>query len=282
MAICFESKKPIINFHDILYVYKVYDGEVLSHQMSDHCIVYVYSGVLRIKYKDKTTLVHANECVFLSRNNKVEISASPEDGIEFKSAILTLQRKLLIEYSGRMDKSLFPAAHTQRMPLVYKLPDRLDINSLFKALTSYFIAWKNPTMQYMELKEQEAVNALVALNTRFCVSLFDFMGPWKIDILQFLEDNYTDDMTLGEMALYTGRSLSSFKRDFARVSEMSPQRWITNRRLEESHKLLLAGEKASDIYLRLGFKSLSHFSTAFRHKYGQSPQNVFACKDEST
>ena len=131
MAICFESKKPIINFHNILYVYKVYDGEVLSHQMSDHCIVYVYSGVLKVKYKDRTTLVHANECVFLERNNKVEISASPEDGIEFKSAILTLQRKFLIEYSGKMDKVLFPAARAQRMPLVYKLPDRLDINSLF-------------------------------------------------------------------------------------------------------------------------------------------------------
>ncbi len=279
MAICFEPKKPIINFHDILYVYKVYDGEVLCHQMSDHCIVYVYSGVLRVKYNGKTTLVHANEGVFLSRNNKVEISASPEDGIEFKSAILTLQRKFLMTYSGRMDKSVLPPVYTKRMPQVYKLPDRLDVNSLFKALTSYFIAWEKPTRQYMVLKEQEAANALIALNARFCVNLFDFMGPWKIDILQFLEENYTEDLSIGDMALYTGRSPASFKRDFAKVCELSPQRWIVNRRLEESHKLLLAGEKASDIYIRLGFKSLSHFSTAFRRKYGQSPQNLSAHKD---
>ncbi len=279
MAICFEPKKPIINFHDILYVYKVYDGEVLCHQMSDHCIVYVYSGVLRVKYNGKTTLVHANEGVFLSRNNKVEISASPEDGIEFKSAILTLQRKFLMTYSGRMDKSVFPPVNAKRMPQVYKLPDRLDVNSLFKALTSYFIAWEKPTRQYMVLKEQEAANALIALNARFCVNLFDFMGPWKIDILQFLEENYTEDLSIGDMALYTGRSPASFKRDFAKVCELSPQRWIVNRRLEESHKLLLAGEKASDIYIRLGFKSLSHFSTAFRRKYGQSPQNLSAHKD---
>ncbi len=279
MAICFEPKKPIINFHDILYVYKVYDGEVLCHQMSDHCIVYVYSGVLRVKYNGKTTLVHANEGVFLSRNNKVEISASPEDGIEFKSAILTLQRKFLMAYSGRMDKSVFPPVNAKRMPQVYKLPDRLDVNSLFKALTSYFIAWEKPTRQYMVLKEQEAANALIALNARFCVNLFDFMGPWKIDILQFLEENYTEDLSIGDMALYTGRSPASFKRDFAKVCELSPQRWIVNRRLEESHKLLLAGEKASDIYIRLGFKSLSHFSTAFRRKYGQSPQNLSAHKD---
>ncbi len=279
MAICFEPKKPIINFHDILYVYKVYDGEVLCHQMSDHCIVYVYSGVLRVKYNGKTTLVHANEGVFLSRNNKVEISASPEDGIEFKSAILTLQRKFLMTYSGRMDKSVLPPVNAKRMPQVYKLPDRLDVNSLFKALTSYFIAWEKPTRQYMVLKEQEAANALIALNARFCVNLFDFMGPWKIDILQFLEENYTEDLSIGDMALYTGRSPASFKRDFAKVCELSPQRWIVNRRLEESHKLLLAGEKASDIYIRLGFKSLSHFSTAFRRKYGQSPQNLSAHKD---
>ncbi len=280
MSIYFKPKKPIINFHDILYVYKVYDGEVLCHQMGDHCLVYVYSGVLRVRYNGKTTLVHANECVFLSRNNKVEISASPEDGIEFKSAILTLQRKFLMAYSGRMDNSVLPPVHAKRMPQVYKLPDRLDVNSLFKALTSYFIAWEKPTRQYMELKEQEAANALIALDARFCVNLFDFMVPWKIDILQFMEENYTEDLSLGDMALYSGRSLASFKRDFAKVCELSPQRWVTNRRLEEAYKLLLAGSKVSDIYLRLGFKSLSHFSTAFRRKFGQSPQSLSVRKNE--
>ena len=45
-------------------------------------------------------------------------------------------------------------------------------------------------------------------------ALFDFSTPWKMDILDFMNENYMYEFTLEELAHYTGRSLATFKRDF--------------------------------------------------------------------
>ena len=103
-------------------------------------------------------------------------------------------------------------------------------------------------------------------------SLFDFTDPWKIDILNFMEQNYMNDLTLEEMANYTGRSLATFKRDFSKISDLSPQKWVVRRRLEAAHALIQSGkQKVTDVCFRVGSKNLSHFSKAYKRLYGCSP-----------
>lgn len=75
-----------------------------------------------------------------------------------------------------------------------------------------------------------------------------------------------------EMASYTGRSLASFKRDFKKVSELSPLKWIINRRLEAAYDLIIQGRvNITDVCYTVGFKNLSHFSKVFKDKYGMAP-----------
>lgn len=91
-----------------------------------------------------------------------------------------------------------------------------------------------------------------------------------------MEKNYKCDLTLEEFAHYAGRSLSSFKKDFAQTFHLTPSRWIMRRRLEEAHRLIeKAGKKPADVYLSVGFKNLSHFSTAFKREYGVPPSDVY-------
>ena len=49
-----------------------------------------------------------------------------------------------------------------------------------------------------------------------------FNEPWKIDIMAFMEEYYTRHMSLSEFANYTGRSLATFKRDFAKMNDVTP------------------------------------------------------------
>lgn len=96
-----------------------------------------------------------------------------------------------------------------------------------------------------------------------------------IDILDFLNENYIDELTAEEIAAYTGRSLSTFKRDFAKVSDLPPQKWLIRKRLEVAyHKLKNENQKVSDVYADVGFKNLSHFYVAFKKQYGFSPAKI--------
>lgn len=87
--------------------------------------------------------------------------------------------------------------------------------------------------------------------------------------------NYKFNVNLERFAFLTGRSLSAFKRDFEKTFNDTPSRWLIQKRLDEAWFLLnKKNKKASDIYLDLGFEDLSHFSFAFKKRFGHSPKEL--------
>lgn len=121
----------------------------------------------------------------------------------------------------------------------------------------------------------EGVYVLLNTDQSLYASLFDFADPWKPDILEFMEKNYMNDLTPGEIANYTGRSLATFKRDFRKVSDLSPQKWLIRRRLEAAREQILSGNrKVTEVCFDVGFKNLSHFSRAYKAMFGCPPSTV--------
>lgn len=272
----YPGQAPVINYANVLVAYRFREDEVCRHTMAAHSLVYVYSGKLTIVNEGKACVLSEGECAFLARNFKLEMSAVSCNGKKFSGVFLVLDRKFLMRYYQCFDKSKLPPISTRRLPNVSKLHPNLHIDSLFGALSVFFSSGEYPTAQYMELKQVEAADCLTGVDNRFCVTLFDFVGVWKTDILDFMENSYKEELTLEEMALYTGRSLAAFKRDFSQVSKDSPGRWVTKRRLQEAHRLIAdEAQKPNAIYLQLGFKSLSHFSTAFKRQYNETPSELF-------
>lgn len=158
-----------------------------------------------------------------------------------------------------------------------KLPPSAEIESLFASMTPYFNPEVKPQDDVMHLKLQEGLLALLHTDKRFMTVLFDFSTPWKMDILDFMNENYMYEFTLEELAHYTGRSLATFKRDFKKVSELTPEKWLIRKRLEVAYHLLKEERrKVVDVYAEVGFKNPSHFSTAFKKRYGIPPTALAA------
>ena len=148
---------------------------------------------------------------------------------------------------------------------VIKLPKTVELASLFTSMTPYF----DPELQ-------EGLMALLSIDDRFVPTMFDFNEPWKIDILGFMEDNFMCDLSIEEIAHYTGRSLATFKRDFKKISDLTPEKWLIKKRLEKAYELMKTGKKkVVEVYAEVGFKNPSHFSTAFKRQYGVSPTAAF-------
>ena len=71
------------------------------------------------------------------------------------------------------------------------------------------------------------------------------------------------------------RSLSAFKRDFIRLYNTSPGKWLTEKRLIYARHLLShMGKTVTETAFECGFESASHFSRAFRLRFGVSPVSI--------
>ena len=147
-----------------------------------------------------------------------------------------------------------------------------DIQSLFDSIKPFFYSDVEPTEQWLNMKLMEGLYVILNADKNIYSSLFDFTNPWKIDILEFLNENYMYDLNLEELARYTGRSLTSFKRDFKKISDLTPEKWIVRKRLETAHNMIVQeGRKVKDVLVDVGFNNLSHFSRIYKERYGISP-----------
>jgi AraC-like DNA-binding protein len=73
----------------------------------------------------------------------------------------------------------------------------------------------------------------------------------------------------------TGRSLTTFKRDFQKAFNTTPQKWLTQKRLELAHyQVAEMKKKPVEVYFEVGFENLSHFSFAFKKHFGYAPTEV--------
>jgi hypothetical protein len=198
-------------------------------------MVYILSGKLEINEGGKITYLRKGECAFVRKDNRVSMNKMPQKGEQYKSIWLTFTRKFLREFYRTLDKKQLPADAKRQKISLYKLPaDRPDIRSLFESITPYFDSPIPPTDELLKLKMTEGVYILLNTDKNVYASLFDFAEPWKIDILEFLNENYMYDLSMEEIASYTGRSLTVFKRDFAKISDLPPQ----NRQWKKSFRSL--------------------------------------------
>lgn len=98
--------------------------------------------------------------------------------------------------------------------------------------------------------------------------------PKPQSVVSIFEHNFTEKLTLSEYAHLCGLSLSTLKRKFKEETGDSPMRWIVQRRLNESCKIMTDRSlNISSIAFQVGFESLAHFSKAFSVHYGCSPSS---------
>ena len=81
-------------------------------------------------------------------------------------------------------------------------------------------------------------------------------------------------LTIEELAQRNNLSVSSFKREFAKLYNDTPANYIKTKRLEKAAGLLLASDtRITDIAFECGFNDLANFTKSFHNKYNVTPTN---------
>ena len=244
-----------------------------AHCNREHTLIYIHSGELEITEGGRKTILRPGDCAFMRRDNSMWLQKHVGNEKPYRSIVLKFSRNFLREFYQSLNRREIPADAKRDKSSLHVFPsNRIDIRSLFESVIPYFDAEMAPADEILKLKMTEGIYAILNTDVNLYASLFDFVDPWKIDIMEFMEKNYMNELSMEEMAYYTGRSLSTFKRDFRRYSDLTPQKWLIRRRLQAAHELIRkGGKKVSEICFDVGFKNLSHFSKAYKEAFGVPP-----------
>lgn len=267
--------KLIFNYNNVFYSFFYDDLSGCVHRCREYALNYVYSGEMILDNGTDKIHVRKGECVFIPRDHHMTMYKKTYDGERYCGVFLMFTRGFLREMYGKLSLNKIRSNTKKLDNTVLKLPQTVEIASLFASMTPYFNPEVKPKDNFMELKLQEGLMALLAVDERFIPTMFDFNEPWKIDILGFMEENLACDLSIEEIAHYTGRSLATFKRDFKKISNLTPEKWLIKKRLEKAYELLNTGKKkVVEVSMEVGFLNPSHFSTAFKKEFGISPTAV--------
>ncbi|MEE1900064.1 AraC family transcriptional regulator [Flavobacterium rakeshii] len=244
------SPEQLIQEHFFLYLSKGkmegYDGKYHYLKPGNHC------------------LVRKNR---LARYNKQKVNN------EFEKVVIIFDEHFLKQFQKKYN--YFPDKRNHAMDAFIPLDKNELLSNFLKSLNSYFTTSGSINDTFSDLKREELLLILLKQQPELTEVFFDFGVPGKIDIQEFMLKNYKFNVNISHFAYLTGRSLSSFKKDFKEVFKSSPNRWLVKRRLEEAKFLIERNnKKPSDIYFDLGFEDLSHFSYAFKKLFGISPSQL--------
>ncbi|MES2266019.1 MAG: AraC family transcriptional regulator [Bacteroidota bacterium] len=240
--------------------------------VAEHVFSYQISGSMTLNDGQKQIVFKPGDFRFIRRNNLVKFIKVPPPKGDFKSVSVYLDQHTLRNFSMEYG---FKATGHYKGDTAMILPPQPLHKSFMESIIPYQSADITIDDKLQDLKLREAILILLQSKPEMKDILFDFNEPGKIDLEGFMEENFHFNVQLKRFAYLTGRSLATFKRDFEKIYHTTPSRWLQQRRLQEAYYLIKEkGKTASDIYIELGFEDLSHFSFAFKNKYGVAPSKV--------
>lgn len=237
--------------------------------IKEHGISLIVSGTMEAYDGNVKQFFQKGDIVLYRKNALIRFVKYPQQDGDFEAISIILDENLLQEFAQQFKMS----SDKKTKESLFKLqPDEL-ISSYFTNLQSWF--GTKISAELVDLKKKEMIHLLLRNNKAFRNVLFNFGIPGKINLEAFMNTNFRFNVPLAQLAFLTGRSLAAFKRDFEKLFQTSPNRWLQQKRLEEAYYLLFDKKmKPKDVYLEVGFETLSHFSYSFKNKFGVSPSGI--------
>jgi AraC-like DNA-binding protein len=237
----------------------------------DHMLVWFISGETKIIQADRTFYFKTGDIFLIPRNQLATVINYPKDGQPHKTVVMHLSIERLKKFYEHIDTR----GNQPPEQKIYSFNNHPLLESCLASLIPYFDVSGEFPESLAQLKITEAISILRTIDPKVDSVLAHFDAPGKIDLIGFMQRNFMFNMSLEKLGYLSGRSLSTFNRDFKKLFNTTPQKWLTDKRLELAYYHLSEKKlKPTEVYLEVGFEDLSHFSFSFKKKYGVSPKQL--------
>ncbi|WP_276481643.1 helix-turn-helix domain-containing protein [Paraflavitalea pollutisoli] len=242
-----------------------------EHFIPEHFFLYLLAGSMVAYDGRKEYTLQPGDFAIARKNYPIRYTKY-KDGDVFEKIIITLDEPFLQRFLERHPYVVHPVQNEEAFLFI---EDKGRIHPFIQSLEPYYNGGEQIEETFVDVKREELLLILLSQQPGLADILFNFTIPEKIDLEDYMNRNFRFNLSLERFALMTGRSLSSFKRDFQKTFGSTPGHWLTQKRLEEAYFLLHTEKrKPNDVYAEVGFEDLSHFSFAFKKRFGKTPAEV--------
>ncbi|MEO7049388.1 MAG: AraC family transcriptional regulator [Ferruginibacter sp.] len=274
-----STQKIRFSDHKVLKLNGVPAIEFQSHRacsegsmfVAENTLLFVAGGTFEIRYGDITHTLHKNQCAFLKKDILIEYNTSCDQGDEatIDYIMFTIRHDLVKEFIKLTELSIAPKEDT--CPIMVNMPDRTFVKYV-ESLEPYFVSEGKVAESLVKIKMLELLFCLASNDTKVLEQVLDLRENFRLNITSTVEENIMNSISLHQLAVLSGRSLSSFRRDFLAIYNMPPSQWIRQKRLVKAKELLASTSMTvTDICYTLGFENIAHFSRLFKSQFGCPP-----------
>ena len=260
-------------YYNILYSCAAEQKRALNQIVVEHALSCTLSGEVHFYTRSGIKIFGPGTMGLIRRNQLARAVKFPSPaGEPFKAISVLLDQESLRHYANQ--NNIPPQGPYKGESMLFLSQDPF-VKGYFNSLLPYFEHPEQLTQGMASIKTKEAIELLLRLGPDLKGFLFDLGEPHKIDLEAFMNQHFIFNVPVSQFARLTGRSLASFKRDFQKTFGMAPQRWLLEKRLEQSHYLITEKKQnPSSVYLDVGLENLSHFSFAFKKFFGYNPSSL--------
>jgi AraC-like DNA-binding protein len=266
--------RPVVQVLGDAFVYTCAIDTTFTYEqfVPEHLLAYQISGETHIYHQKREMVLREGQLLLGRRNQFAKTIKVPGEDKEYQCISVVLSAERLQQYA--MNNGIVcEGRYTGKKNIL--LEPNAFLKGYFQSIVPYVDEWKNATKKLASTKVNEAIQLLLHLRPDLETFLFDLADPKKQDLEAFMLNNFHYNVPLGHFAKLSGRSLTSFKREFTDVFKKTPGIWLKEKRLSEAFYLIKEKkQKPQDLYLNLGFENLSHFYTCFKKKYGVTPSTI--------
>ena len=244
--------------------------EIWSHH---NYIVYVAEGRKIWHTSHGSFDLREGSCVFVRKGAAI---VEQFFDTEFCFFLFFIPDEFIYDVLKSKSKPIYKSAKT--FDPVISIENSTAVHAYFQSMLPYFDDERQHDQSLLELKFRELILIMAdnpannELLSYFCSLLKE---PQHVSLQRVMEENFSFNLKMEEFAKLSSKSLSAFKRDFIKIYDTSPGKWLLEKRLNHSfHLLSNLGKTVSEASFESGFESPSHFSRAFRQRFGFSPASL--------
>lgn len=266
-----DSKVLLYNSHPTFQWCTCIGNREGSVFLEENMLLFVREGIFRFTHGKEEYAVERNQMAFIRKDVLIKYQGGCRPGSAAKVEYI----RIFLKYE--LIKEFIKLAQLSNTSQERK--SSVTINAIDKrllrfidSLEPYFNEPEKTEGNLIKIKLLELLFNLAHTDNKILLQLMDLREHFRTDITAMVEENIMNSMSLNQLAVKSGRSLSSFRRDFLAIYNMPPSQWIRQRRMEKAKELLLNTTMTiTDVCYTLGFESLAHFSRLFKSFFGHSP-----------